>query len=82
MSSKKRHPGEAEQLRGEPMPDGLYFSTWAPGDGATRYRFFDRPGNSYHGPDDGIFTALGTKEAHAFMSGWRRCKQSKHTRTR
>jgi hypothetical protein len=47
---------------------GIYFRTWSPGDGATRYRFFRDPEgrNSYFGPDDGIYTALGIAAALVF----------------
>ena len=47
----------------------LYVATWSPGDGVTRYRFFDSPGNAYCGPANGIFTALGYREACAFARG-------------
>lgn len=46
---------------------GLYVATWAPGDGATRYRFFAEP-TDYHG-GDGLYTALGRKEAYVFLRG-------------
>ena len=49
---------------------GLYIRTWSPGDGVTRYRFFTSPDNSYFGPESGIYTALGLKEAMAFVEGY------------
>jgi hypothetical protein len=49
---------------------GLTVSEWSPGDGVTRYRFFDKPGNSYFGPDTGIYTALGISEAETFLAGY------------
>jgi hypothetical protein len=73
-----------ETLRGESVPEGLAYATWTPGDGATRYRFFEAaPGElvDYHQGHE-VYTALGAKEAHVFMSGWRRCKQSMHSRSR
>lgn len=51
---------------------GLSVHTWSPGDGVTRYRFFDLPESehqSYFGPASGRYTALGLKEAWAFVSG-------------
>jgi hypothetical protein len=64
---------------------GLYFATWAPGDGATRYRFFYRPPGpgggrlviDYDNSSQAVGTALGWKEAvtfaEAFLAGrdWR-----------
>jgi hypothetical protein len=50
---------------------GLKVDTWSPGDGVTRYRFFlanDSQGSDYFG-GRGIFTALGLKEAFAFVNG-------------
>ena len=50
---------------------GLKVDTWSPGDGVTRYRFFaagDPLGSDYFG-GRGIFTALGLKEAFAFVNG-------------
>lgn len=54
---------------------GLYYRTQSPRDGVdgvTRYRFFDDPeqGNSFHGPKDGLFTALALREAVAFARGY------------
>ena len=51
---------------------GLFVRTWSPGDGITRYRFFTNAKNSYHGPDNGIYTALGIKEAETFLAGYGR----------
>lgn len=55
------------------LPKGYTVETWAPGDGAKRYRFFhNAPADqTYHGPRDGIFTALGMKEAEAYAKGLR-----------
>ena len=47
---------------------GLHVDTWSPGDGVTRYRFFDKP-SGYFGPHSGIFTALGFKKAAVFVRG-------------
>ena len=50
----------------------FYVRTYSPGDGITRYRFFrrvDGPMSDYFGPESGIYTALGAKEAHAFAWG-------------
>jgi hypothetical protein len=47
---------------------GLYVATWAPGDGVTRYRFFTQPLRYDQG--DGLYTALGLKEAWCFVRGY------------
>jgi hypothetical protein len=52
---------------------GLEVHTYSPGDGTTRYRFFEIvPGlrQDYFGPRNGITTALGLKEAEAFIAGY------------
>ena len=50
----------------------LYISEWSPGDGVTRYRFFFRqPTNYFAG--NGMYTALGRKEAWIFMYGYTAC---------
>ena len=48
---------------------GLTMRTWSPGDGTTRYRFFDKPGpgQTYFGPASGMHTALGLKQAWDFL---------------
>lgn len=52
---------------------GLVIGTWAPGDGQTRYRFFLSDGKSSYGDyhqGDGLYTALGRKDAMAFISAF------------
>jgi hypothetical protein len=51
---------------------GLTCETWAPGDGVKRYRFFRGApaGQTYHGPDDGLYTALGRKDALTWLRGY------------
>jgi hypothetical protein len=53
------------------LPKGWIVRTWSPGDGVTRYRFFHNApkGQTYYGPADGAYTALGMKEADAFAAG-------------
>ncbi len=63
-----------QELAREAQERGLIVMTYAPGDGVTRYRFF-RVGagggrQDYFGPEDGIYTALGLKEAYAFLHGY------------
>lgn len=58
-----------ERLQRACLKVGLYVDTYAPGDGVCRYRFFDKPGNGYFGPANGIFTALGYREACVFARG-------------
>lgn len=64
---------------------GLYVRTWSPGDGVTRYRFFDKPGNSYFGPANGIATCLGVRAAetwlYAYTVGASRAEKSTATIT-
>ena len=49
---------------------GLLVTTYSPGDGQTRYRFFERAKvpehQSYFGPASGIKTVLGLKNAWEF----------------
>ena len=51
---------------------GVSVRTYSPGDGKTRYRFFlNAPeGQTYFGPDNGMYTALGRKEAETFAAGY------------
>lgn len=53
------------------LPPGYTIETYSPGDGVTRYRFFKNapPKQSYFGPNNGVYTALGYKEAEAFAQG-------------
>ena len=47
---------------------GLYVDHYSPGDGVTRYRFFDKPMDYFAG--SGLFTALGRKEADTWLEGY------------
>ena len=58
-----------KQLKEYCRDHGFFMATWSPGDGVTRYRFFTNPGNTYFGPENGDFTALGYKEATAYIAG-------------
>lgn len=58
-----------EALHEEAKSRGYYVARWSPGDGVTRYRFFQNPGNNYFGPENGVYTALGLKEAYEFLRG-------------
>lgn len=51
---------------------GLAVCRYAPGDGQARYRFFrDAPtSQTYYGPCDPIYTALGMAEAVHFLRGY------------
>lgn len=62
---------------------GFVIATWAPGDGVTRYRFFD----ARYGPTDyhaghHFFTALGVAEAMTFVRGVKVGKQLANVRAR
>lgn len=65
-----RKPSRFAELQ-KYLPVGYSIHTYAPGDGVTRYRFFHNapPNQSYFGPANGIFTALGIKEAESFAAG-------------
>lgn len=63
----------------------LYVATHSPGDGLTRYRFFDHLINGHQPQYDeglGIYTALGAREAHTFIdgyiAGYRACQKEWH----
>jgi hypothetical protein len=47
---------------------GLYVTTWAPGDGLTRYRFFTKPSSYDEG--SGLYTAKGRGEAMSFIKAY------------
>ena len=49
---------------------GLFIGKWSPGDGMTRYRFFERAGNTFYGPDCGIHTSEGSAQAMEFLTGF------------
>lgn len=55
------------QLSEDARAKGLYVAKYSPGDGVTRYRFFDKPDNTYFGPDNGVCTALGLRNAKRFV---------------
>ncbi len=51
---------------------GLFVDTYSPGDGVTRYRFITRSDRDYFSASgsERVYTALGLKEAYAFLSGY------------
>ena len=57
-----------QELREHAKRVGLYIDTYSPGDGVTRYRFFLEPTDYFAG--NGIYTALGRKEANTFVRGF------------
>ena len=68
----KKKPTRLQELQDYAKGAGLLVATWSPGDGTTRYRFFDKPGQgqTYFGPASGIHTALGLKDAWTFLYGY------------
>lgn len=74
MARKKT---QRQLLKEEAADRGLLVRTWSPGDGITRYRFFDKRDlkrhkvsereQTYSGPDNGVCTALGLKSAFKFL---------------
>jgi hypothetical protein len=67
-----KKPTRLQELQDYAKTAGLQVATWSPGDGTTRYRFFDKPGSgqTYFGPANGIHTALGLKDAWTFLYGY------------
>jgi hypothetical protein len=67
MAKKKTRLEELEEYA---KGVGLLVKTYGPGDGVTRYRFFEKKkvpaDQSYFGPANGIHTALGLKKAWDF----------------
>lgn len=66
----RRKESRLDRLRAT-LPQGYTIETYSPGDGVTRYRFFQNapPNQSYFGPDNGIYTALGYAQAETFAQG-------------
>ncbi len=58
-----------DELREACAKKKIYVRTYSPGDGVTRYRFFKHAKNSYFGPENGQYTALGMKEAVTYARG-------------
>lgn len=50
---------------------GLFFDTWAPGDGTTRYRFFEQSTDYFAA--DGLATFLGARDAAIWIRGFFVC---------
>lgn len=76
--SAKGNPGRVHRwnvVEKTALGAALGVKMWSPGDGLTRYRFFDlntmSPDQTYYGPADGLHTALGKKNALQFISTWR-----------
>lgn len=72
MARKKKT--RLDELQEECAEKGCFVRTWSPGDGVTRYQFFDieeadPQRQTYYGPKNGIYTALGLKEAYSFLAG-------------
>lgn len=59
-----------EELETEAAELGLTVHSYSPGDGVTRYRFFrNAPANqTYFGPANGVWTALGLGEARKYLA--------------
>jgi len=68
-----KHTTKNIEILAKALRNGLTIATHSPGDGVTRYRFFKRDNEHPHGHDyhEGkeYYTALGPKEAHAFLDG-------------
>lgn len=67
MSQEAHGGGRMAELRAE-LPMGFTVETYSPGDGITRYRFFENaaPNQDYFGPGNGMHTALGYKKAFLY----------------
>lgn len=70
--AKAKKKTRLEELQEYARGVGLTVRTWSPGDGVTRYRFFDRPGpgQTYFGPASATYTALGLKDAWNYAYGY------------
>jgi hypothetical protein len=80
--AKPKKKTRLEELEDYAKTVGLHVATWSPGDRITRYRFFTRGGNTYFGPDNGIATELGLKNAWNFLYSYGAGKSSHATRRR
>ncbi len=67
MTDYRSTKAKLNEMRARLEKHGLYISTWAPGDGVTRYRFHTKDIDYF--ADDGIYTALGWKEAEIYARG-------------
>jgi len=75
--ARKKKPWD--ELRSEAADRGFITGRYSPGDGVTRYRFFDKKeirrkfgvkgvrSQDYFGPGNGVCTALGLKKAFRFL---------------
>jgi hypothetical protein len=67
--------GRRHHLAHDAAKLGLMVATWSPGDGMTRYRFFpigtETDAQDFFGPRNGLYTALGLKEAFTWLNGYR-----------
>ena len=66
--TKQTKLSKIAQLNADASHVGLYIDTYSPGDSMIRYRFFTKPADYFSG--DGIYTALGYKEASIFLAGY------------
>mgnify|MGYP003505936497 CR=1 FL=1 len=61
------------QLNAAASKQGLYVAAYSPGDGKTRYRFFESqvisryPDQDYFGPANGLHTVIGAKAAWDYL---------------
>lgn len=69
---KEKKKTRIQQLE-ENLPRNWKVFSHSPGDGQTRYRFFEDCDNNqnYFGPKDPKYTALGFSEAYAYARGVR-----------
>lgn len=67
---QERKKSRIQQIK-ETLPKNWSVFSYSPGDGTTRYRFFKDPviGQSYFGPNNGEYTALGFAEAMSYAKG-------------
>ena len=70
MSARNQRDTRRANLDDSAARCGLFVRTYSPGDGATRYRFFTDPANTYFGPGNGIATVLGISAAEAFVGAY------------
>ncbi len=76
LMSKRRMT--AADLHEAALDLGLVIGTYCPGDGVARYRFFQAAEGERladYDQGNGIYTALGCKEAGTWLEGYRDAKQ-------
>lgn len=72
----KKKTSRLQELQDYAKTMGLHVATYSPGDGVTRYRFFDNPGpgQTYFGPASGMHTAWAQEGVNEFNGRCSQCR--------